>query len=99
MTVVRDENEVVERANATPYGLAAGLFTSDLNRAHRVAQGLRAGAVYINTYNLAPVQLPWGGLKASGSTGRENGIGVVDAWTAQQFFIRDANPTLECPYA
>lgn len=94
-----DEAEAVQRANATPYGLAAGLFTSDLNRAHRVAAALRAGAVYINTFNLAPVQLPWGGLKASGTVGRENGLGVLDAWTAQQFFIRDANPTLDCPYA
>ena len=65
------EDEVLTRANATPYGLAAGVFTRDIGRAHRVAQGFEAGTCYINTYNLAPVEAPFGGSKASG-VGREN---------------------------
>lgn len=66
-----DEAEVMTRANATEYGLAAGVFTRDLTRAHRVAAGFEAGTCYINTYNDAPVEAPFGGVKASG-VGREN---------------------------
>jgi len=65
------EAEVLARANATPYGLAAGVFTRDLTRAHRVAKAFEAGTCYINTYNLAPVEAPFGGSKLSG-VGREN---------------------------
>jgi betaine-aldehyde dehydrogenase len=66
-----DEEEAVTRANATEFGLAAGVFTNDLNRAHRVVSRFEAGTCYINTYNLAPVEAPFGGVKASG-VGREN---------------------------
>ncbi len=65
------EEEVMARANDTPYGLAAGVFTQDLTRAHRVVAGFEAGTCYINTYNLAPVEAPFGGSKMSG-VGREN---------------------------
>jgi len=65
------EAEVIQRANATPYGLAAGVFTRDLTRAHRVAKAFEAGTCYINTYNVAPVEAPFGGSKQSG-VGREN---------------------------
>ncbi|MFD0980135.1 betaine-aldehyde dehydrogenase [Tropicimonas aquimaris] len=66
-----DEEEVIGRANATEFGLAGGVFTNDLTRAHRVVARLEAGTCYINTYNLAPVEAPFGGVKASG-VGREN---------------------------
>ena len=66
-----DEADVIARANATPFGLAAGVFTRDLARAHRVIGQLDAGSCYINTYNLTPVEAPFGGVKASG-VGREN---------------------------
>ena len=66
-----NEEEVVARANDTQFGLAAGVFTKDLTRAHRVASAFEAGTCYINTYNLAPVEAPFGGAKASG-VGREN---------------------------
>lgn len=66
-----DEDEVIQRANATDYGLAGGVFTQDLTRAHRVIGQIEAGSCYINTYNLAPVEAPFGGVKASG-VGREN---------------------------
>ena len=66
------EDEVVARANDTPYGLSAGVFTRDLQRAHRVVRRLDAGTTWINTYNITPIELPFGGVKQSG-IGREGG--------------------------
>ncbi len=60
------EDEVIARANDTVYGLAGGVFTADLTRGHRVVGALEAGSCWINTYNLAPVEAPFGGVKASG---------------------------------
>jgi betaine-aldehyde dehydrogenase len=71
------EEEAVTRANATPYGLAAGVFTRDLARAHRVAARLQAGTCWINTYNLTPVEVGFGGSKLSG-IGRENGLAAIE---------------------
>lgn len=75
-----DEDEVVSRANATEFGLAAGVFTADLTRAHRVVGQLQAGTCWINAYNLTPVEGPFGGVKLSG-VGRENGKAAVDHYT------------------
>jgi betaine-aldehyde dehydrogenase len=75
-----DENEVIERANATPFGLAAGVFTNDLTRAHRVIARLQAGTCWINHYNVTPVELPFGGVKQSG-LGRENGRAALEHYT------------------
>jgi len=75
-----DEDEVVARANATPFGLAAGVFTTDLARAHRVIARLQAGTCWINTYNVTPVELPFGGMKGSG-LGRENGRAAIEHYT------------------
>ena len=66
-----DEDDVIARANDTEFGLAAGVFTSDLSRAHRVIGAIEAGSCFINSYNDAPVEAPFGGVKASG-VGREN---------------------------
>ncbi|NIZ60121.1 betaine-aldehyde dehydrogenase [Sedimentitalea sp. CY04] len=66
-----DEDDVIARANDTEFGLAAGVFTSDLSRAHRVIGAMEAGSCFINSYNDAPVEAPFGGVKASG-VGREN---------------------------
>ncbi|MGG7517255.1 betaine-aldehyde dehydrogenase [Allorhizobium undicola] len=66
-----DEAEVIARANASEFGLAGGVFTADLSRAHRVVDQLEAGTLWINTYNLCPVEIPFGGSKQSGF-GREN---------------------------
>jgi betaine-aldehyde dehydrogenase len=74
------EEEAVARANATPYGLAAGVFTRDLARAHRVIARLDAGTTWINAYNLTPVEAPFGGVKASG-IGRENGRAALEHWS------------------
>ena len=67
-----DEEEVVRRANATPFGLGAGLWTSNLGRAHRMGRALRTGSVWVNCYNALDPAVPSGGYKASG-WGREYG--------------------------
>lgn len=74
------DDEAVERANASAYGLAAGVITTDLTRAHQLAASLEAGVVWVNTYNVTPVEVPFGGVRASGF-GRENGIAGLDAVT------------------
>jgi betaine-aldehyde dehydrogenase len=75
-----DEREVIERANATEFGLAAGVFTNDLTRAHRVIAQLQAGTCWINQYNVTPIELPFGGVKLSG-LGRENGRAAIEHYT------------------
>jgi betaine-aldehyde dehydrogenase len=75
-----DEDEVIARANATEFGLAAGVFTNDLTRAHRVIAQLQAGTCWINHYNITPVELPFGGVKMSG-LGRENGRAAIEHYT------------------
>ncbi|WP_208657053.1 MULTISPECIES: betaine-aldehyde dehydrogenase [Halomonadaceae] len=75
-----DEDEVIERANATRFGLAAGVFTESLNRAHRTIHRLEAGICWINTWGESPSEMPVGGYKESG-VGRENGIATLDHYT------------------
>jgi betaine-aldehyde dehydrogenase len=75
-----DEDGVIERANATEFGLAAGVFTNDLTRAHRVIAKLEAGTCWINHYNVTPIELPFGGVKMSG-LGRENGRAAIEHYT------------------
>lgn len=75
-----DEEEVIRRANDTEYGLAAGLFTEGLNRAHRVIRQLQAGICWINTWGESPAEMPVGGYKQSG-VGRENGIETLAHYT------------------
>jgi betaine-aldehyde dehydrogenase len=75
-----DEDEVVRRANATEYGLAAGVFTRDLARGHRVIAKLEAGTCWLNHYNVTPIELPFGGVKGSG-LGRENGKAAIEHYT------------------
>ncbi|MGH7869091.1 MAG: aldehyde dehydrogenase family protein, partial [Candidatus Dormibacteraceae bacterium] len=66
------EDEALRMANGTKYGLAASLWTSDLKRAHRVAQALESGMVWVNTWLHRDLRVPFGGVKASG-VGREGG--------------------------
>ncbi len=90
------EEEVLERANATIYGLSAGVFTRDLARAHRMVAGLQAGSCWINTYNLTPVEAPFGGMKMSG-VGRENGQVAIEHWS-QLKTVYVAMGAVEAPF-
>ncbi|MEX1136907.1 MAG: betaine-aldehyde dehydrogenase [Balneolales bacterium] len=82
MTVIPfdKEDEVIELANDTPYGLSAGVFTNDLKRGHRVVSQLQAGICWINNFNITPVEIPFGGYKMSG-IGRENGRAAIEHYT------------------
>lgn len=75
-----NEEEVIQRANNTHLGLAAGVFTQDITRAHRVIHQLQAGICWINSYGLSPVEMPVGGYKQSG-IGRENGLVTLSHYT------------------
>ena len=90
------EDEVIERANATEFGLAAGVFTNDLTRAHRVIARLQAGTCWINHYNITPVELPFGGVKMSG-LGRENGRAALEHYT-QLKSVYIAMGDIDAPY-
>ncbi|EPC00554.1 betaine-aldehyde dehydrogenase [Litchfieldella anticariensis FP35 = DSM 16096] len=78
--VFDDEEEVIARSNDTHYGLAAGVFTENLTRAHRTIHRLEAGICWINTWGESPAEMPVGGYKQSG-VGRENGISTLDHYT------------------
>ncbi len=91
-----DEEEVVIRANDTPYGLAAGVFTRDMARAHRVIGALEAGTCWINAYNLTPVEAPFGGVKLSG-VGRENSRAAIESYTQVKSVYVGMGP-VEAPY-
>lgn len=91
-----DEAEVVARANNTELGLAAGIFTQDLTRAHRVIAALEAGTCWINTYNITPIELPFGGNKQSG-LGRENGKAAIEYFT-QLKSVYVAMEPIDAPY-
>lgn len=91
-----DEADVLARANDTEFGLAAGVFTRDLSRAHRVAAGFEAGTCYINTYNDAPVEAPFGGSKQSG-VGRENSKAAIAHYSQlKSVYVRMGD--LEAPF-
>ncbi len=90
------EDEALARANDTQFGLAAGVFTADLTRAHRMAAGFEAGTCYINAYNLTPVEAPFGGSKMSG-VGRENSKAAVAHYSQVKSVYVGMNPT-EAPF-
>ncbi|MEO4042914.1 betaine-aldehyde dehydrogenase [Hoeflea sp. CAU 1731] len=91
-----DEEEAIARANDTEFGLSAGVFTRDLPRGHRVIAQLQAGSCWINTYNLAPVEAPFGGVKRSG-VGRENSRAAIEHYT-QIKSVYVATGPVDSPY-
>ncbi len=98
MSILRfsDEEEVIRRANATEYGLAAGLFSTNFSRAHRVIAQLQAGICWINTWGASPAEMPVGGYKQSGM-GRENGIETLNHYTQTKSVYVELGD-VECPY-
>ncbi len=79
----KDEEEVLAKANDSVFGLAAGIFTKDLSRAHRVSARIKAGTVWVNTYNVFDAALPFGGYKQSGF-GREMGVDGLKLYTEKK---------------
>ncbi|OOY30999.1 betaine-aldehyde dehydrogenase [Thioclava sp. F36-6] len=90
------EEEAIARANDTQFGLAAGVFTGDLARGHRVVGQLQAGTTWINAYNLTPVEMPFGAVKQSGF-GRENSRAAVEHYTQLKSVYVGMGP-VESPY-
>jgi betaine-aldehyde dehydrogenase len=91
-----DEEEVIRRANDTRLGLAAGVFTKDISRAHRVVGKLQAGVCWINNYNITPIEMPFGGLKESG-IGSENSLVTLDHYTQLKSVYVELSG-VACPY-
>ncbi|GFN83524.1 betaine aldehyde dehydrogenase [Plakobranchus ocellatus] len=92
----KSEEEVVARANDTEFGLAGGVFTRDLQRAHRVVAAMEAGSIYVNNYNVYPVGVPFGGYKKSG-IGRENGEDSLNYYSQIKSVYFEGGD-VECPY-
>ncbi len=88
----KDEQHAIELANDSPYGLSAAVWTRDVKRAHRVAQAIQAGVVWINDHHRIDPASPWGGFKDSG-IGRENGWEALHEYTESQSIIVNMDPT------
>ncbi|WP_338759702.1 aldehyde dehydrogenase [Massilia sp. METH4] len=92
------EDEAVVLANGTDYGLAAGVFTRDLTRAHRLIKKLRSGIVWVNTYRAVSPMMPFGGYKLSG-LGREGGLeSVLDYTRTKSVWIRTSDEPIDDPF-
>ncbi len=86
----KDEEDALRKANDTIYGLASGVWTNNLKRAHRIARGIKAGTIYINTYSMLDSTTPFGGMKQSGF-GRELGMQAMDMYTHTKSVWIDLN--------
>ena len=93
----REEEELVAMANDTPYGLAAGIWTNDIKRAHKIAREIKAGTVWINTYRAVSYASPFGGYKQSGY-GRELGLEGIREFTQIKNVWVDLADTVPDPF-
>ncbi|WP_396586731.1 betaine-aldehyde dehydrogenase [Bermanella sp. R86510] len=96
LLVFDEEDEVVRRANDTQLGLAAGVFTQNIQTAHRVIHQIEAGICWINAYGASPAEMPVGGYKQSG-IGRENGLMTLNQYTQVKSVYVGMNP-IESPF-
>ncbi|MES5661945.1 (Z)-2-((N-methylformamido)methylene)-5-hydroxybutyrolactone dehydrogenase [Acinetobacter baumannii] len=94
----KDEAEAVQKANSTPYGLAAGVFTTNLSRAHRMTKVIGSGIVWLNTYRAVSPLAPFGGHGLSGH-GREGGANaVLDYTTTKTVWLRTSDEPIDDPF-
>jgi len=92
------EHEAIEKANSTAYGLAAGIFTTNLTRAHRVSRRVRSGIVWINTYRAVSPLVPFGGFGLSGH-GREGGMAAaLEYTTTKSVWLRTSDEPISDPF-
>jgi (Z)-2-((N-methylformamido)methylene)-5-hydroxybutyrolactone dehydrogenase len=92
------EQEAIEKANSTAYGLAAGIFTTNLTRAHRVSKRVRSGIVWINTYRAVSPLVPFGGFGLSGH-GREGGFSAaLEYTTTKSVWLRTSDDPISDPF-
>ncbi|WP_218962767.1 aldehyde dehydrogenase [Fredinandcohnia onubensis] len=98
MIPFKDEAEAIAIANNSNYGLASGIWTTDLSRAHRVAKQLEAGTVWVNTYRTSAAQAPFGGMKHSGF-GRERGWHSLQDYTRVKNVMIDLSDNIQDPFS
>ena len=91
------EEEVVELANDSEFGLAAGIWTNDVKRSHRMARAIESGIVWINTYRTSTPNSPFGGFKNSG-IGRENGIDAIYDYMQTKSVIMELSDEISDPF-
>ena len=84
----KNEEEALQKANASEYGLAATIWTQDISRANRMAAQVHSGIIWVNCWLLRDLRTPFGGFKSSG-VGREGG------WEAMRFFTEPKNVAIE----
>ncbi|MCX6497400.1 MAG: aldehyde dehydrogenase [Arthrobacter sp.] len=98
VTTFRTDEEAIAIANSTDFGLASGIWTQNVQRAHRVARDLVAGTVWINTYRYSAAQAPFGGVKQSGY-GRERGLEALDEYLRTKNVLMDLSDDIRDPFA
>ncbi|KAJ3376490.1 hypothetical protein HDU92_000290, partial [Lobulomyces angularis] len=82
---------VIQRANDTSYGLGAAIFSSDIKKADRFVNEIRAGTICVNTYNICDPYLPFGGIKGMSGCGKDMGKSCLDEYTVEKSVMYDMN--------